>query len=270
MAERPVALVTGASRGIGRAIALELARQGFDVAGTATPRGGAGNGRLAEVGRLAEASGAAFEAAAADLADLSTHGPLLDRVMERFGRIDAFVNNAGIGPAERKDLLQATPESFDRVLGLNLRGAFFLAREVAVRMIAQEERRGKAGPDEKAPPRSVIVFITSVSAALPSPDRAEYCISKAGASHAARIFAHRLAPEGIRVYEVRPGIIRTDLIAPALERYERKVRQGGIPLGRLGDPEDVARAVASLARGDFNYSTGLILEVDGGMQIQSL
>ncbi len=263
MSERPTAFITGASRGIGRAIALELAARGWNVAGLA--RSGAGtDGRpgLHDLEAPVSERGGRFLPLVADVADTGRHQTLVEAVLETFGRIDLLVSNAGVAPEERRDLLETTEESWERVLAINLRGAFFLAQKVARVMLAHE-------PDSEGY-EPAIVFITSISASAGSIDRAEYCIAKAGLSMAAALFADRLAGAGIPVYEIRPGIIRTDMIAPVLERYEAMVRDGDVPLGRLGEPEDVARIVAALARGDLAYATGAVIEVSGGMNLRRL
>lgn len=258
MADRRVALITGASRGIGRAIAVELARNGFDVAGNGTARSDA----LAAAGAAVEEAGGAFLPVVADIAKLDGHEALVGSVLDRFGRIDFLVNNAGVAPPERPDILETTAEIYDHVFGVNTRGTFFLTQRVARRMIEQTKTR----PD----PRPAIVFITSVSVYMTSTPRAEYCMSKAATSHGAAVFAHRLAEHGINVYEVRPGITRTDMTAPAADMYDRRIKEGLIPQNRWGLPDDVGRAVASLACGDFAYSTGMVVDVSGGMNLQRL
>jgi len=263
VSDTPVALITGASRGIGRAIALALAAEGFDIAGTARPRGGApGPGGLDEVGSLIASRGRRWLAIEADVARAETHADVIARVDGIFGRLDVFVSNAGVAPERRMDVLDTTPESFDRVMGTNLRGAFFLAQQAARYML--ERRSAVAGC------RPRLIFIGSVSADASSPSRAEYCISKAGLSMAARVLADRLAAESIPVFEVRPGIIRTDMTAPVHERYDAAIAGGLVPQRRWGEPEDVAKAVAALARGDFDYSTGLVVDVGGGVNIPRL
>ncbi|MGD8698887.1 MAG: 3-ketoacyl-ACP reductase [Gemmatimonadales bacterium] len=263
MSQRPCALVTGASRGIGRAIAIALAREGYDIVGNATtydPDDRAVG--LVETRVRCEEAGAAFLPVAADIADLTTHDELLVSALDRFGRVDLLVNNAGIGPRERLDYLDTTAESFDRVIGVNLRGTFFLTQRVA-RYLVEAGRRGRLH-------RPAIVFITSISADTSSPSRAEYCVSKAGLSQLAQVCAHRLAPHGIAVYEVRPGLIATDMTAPVKKKYDALIAAGAVPQERWGEPEDVARAVAALVRGDFGYSTGGAFEVSGGMNIKRL
>jgi NAD(P)-dependent dehydrogenase (short-subunit alcohol dehydrogenase family) len=262
-AKRPVALVTGAGRGIGRAIAVELARHGFDVAGIDVlydPKN-ARRGLFevkATVGRL----GRRFLPVRCDIADLEAHDRAVDAVIRRFGRIDVLVNNAGVAPERRLGVLETTPASYDRVMGINARGTFFLTQNVARRMAA---RTGGDGPVPLS-----IIFITSISATVSSPSRSEYCMSKAASSMAATLFAHALAPQGISVFEVRPGIIATDMTAPVKAKYDRLITEGLVPQGRWGLPEDVGRAVAALASGAFAFSTGAIIEVSGGMNIRRL
>lgn len=262
MNDRPVALVTGASRGIGREVALALGRSGFDIAAVARPPRADAPRLLEALGREIEAGGRRFVHAYVDVAKLEGHDEILSKVDERFGRLDVFVSNAGIAPDPRRDVLDMTPESFDRLLAVNLRGAVFLAQKVARGMLAAAGRIPSFAP--------AMVFITSVSAERSSVDRAEYCVSKAGLSMAARVFADRLAAGGIRVFEVRPGIIRTDMTAAANEKYDRLIAEGLVPQARWGTPEDVARVVVALARGDFGYSTGMIVDVSGGLSIPRL
>jgi 3-oxoacyl-[acyl-carrier protein] reductase len=263
VSDSPVALITGASRGIGRAIALALAAEGFDIAGTARPRGNTpGPGALEKVGSLIASRGRRWLAIEADVADVGSHGIVMAQVDRAFGRLDLFVSNAGVAPERRMDVLETTPESFDRVMGTNLRGAFFLAQQAARYMM--ERRSAVPG----CHPR--LIFIGSVSADASSPSRAEYCISKAGLSMAARVLADRLAADSIPVFEVRPGIIRTDMTAPVHDRYDAAIAGGLVPQRRWGEPEDVAKAVAALARGNFDYSTGLVVHVGGGMNIPRL
>jgi 3-oxoacyl-[acyl-carrier protein] reductase len=254
VSETPVALITGASRGIGRAISLALAADGYDIAAVARP----GTQAADTVTR----QGRHCLAIEADVSRLDGHDGILGRVCERFGRLDLLVSNAGIAPERRLDVLETTPESFDHVLGTNLRGAFFLAQK-AIRIMLE---------CRLSVPRSQprVVFIGSVSAEASSPNRAEYCISKAGLAMAARVLADRLAPAGIPVFEVRPGIIRTDMTAPVQARYDSAIAAGLVPQRRWGDPEDVARAVVALARGALDYSTGMIIDVSGGMTLPRL
>jgi NAD(P)-dependent dehydrogenase (short-subunit alcohol dehydrogenase family) len=258
-----VALITGASRGIGRAIALALAESGFDIAAVARPRAQAGDPNaleaLVESVELRRRRCLAIEA---DVADVGGHEAIFEQVRSAFGRLDLFVSNAGIAPAQRLDVLDTTPASFDQVLGTNLRGAFFLAQKAARAMLDVRLMLPQCTPR--------IIFIGSVSAEASSPNRAEYCISKAGLSMAARVLADRLAPTGIPVFEIRPGIIRTDMTAPVQARYDSAIASGLVPQRRWGEPNDVARAVVALANGAFDYSTGLIVDVGGGMTLPRL
>lgn len=263
MNDPKVALVTGAARGIGRGICLEMAENGFNIAGVdvlANPK--IKQKGLFEVKQKVEELGRKFLPVRSDIANLDGHKTILQKTLDMFGRIDVLVNNAGVAPEERMDILETTPESYDRVLSINARGAFFLTQRIAKHMIHQIEEDTIKKPS--------IIFISSVSAYVSSPSRPEYCISKAALSVTARIFADRLAEHGINVYEVRPGLIQTDMTVPVKEKYDELISEGLIPQKRWGYPKDVARAVVSLARGDFAYSTGLVVEVSGGMNIRHL
>jgi 3-oxoacyl-[acyl-carrier protein] reductase len=255
MPER-VALVTGGTRGIGLGIAHALARDGWTLAlcGLRSRKDVAGI-----VSEL-DALGAGAEYWPADIGSAGDRTQLLASIAARFGRMHALVNNAGRAPRVRADLLAATEASFEEVLRTNLHGPYFLTQAVA-RLLAQQEPDGT--------PRS-IVFVTSVSAELASTNRGEYCVSKAGLSMAAKLFALRLAPDRIAVYEVRPGVIATDMTAGVKEMYDARIAQGLVPDGRWGQPGDVGRAVASLLRGDMAYATGAVINVDGGLSIPRL
>ena len=260
---RPAAVVTGAGRGIGRAIALALVREGFDVVGIdAVFEPDNRRTGLFEVKAAAARLGGRFLPVAGDVARIEDHDRMLDAAAGTCGRIDVLVNNAGVAPAKRADVLETAPESYDRVLGVNARGPFFLTQNAARRMAAQKPLPGG--------PRPSIVFITSVSAAASSTNRAEYCVSKAALSMTAAVFADALAARGINVYEVRPGIIATDMTAGVKGKYDRLIAGGLVPQGRWGLPEDVGRAVAALVRGDFAFSTGAVIEVSGGLNIRRL
>jgi NAD(P)-dependent dehydrogenase (short-subunit alcohol dehydrogenase family) len=263
MGKRPVALITGASRGIGRGIAIELAKHGYDVAGNARAFDATNTASgIFEVKRRAEELGATFMPLQGDVSVIEDRERMMTSILEQFGQIDLLVNNAGVAPERRLDILETTQASFDRVLSINLRGPFFLTQRVAAQMIAQTKQ-----PSETRP---CIVFITSVSAYMASPSRAEYCLSKAGLSMAAAIFADRLSEFGINVYEVRPGIIKTEMTAPVEGKYDKLIDEGLIPQGRWGLPEDVGKAVVALTGGAFGYSTGLVVEVSGGLNIRRL
>jgi NAD(P)-dependent dehydrogenase (short-subunit alcohol dehydrogenase family) len=258
------ALITGAARGIGRGIALALAENGFHIAGVDIDFDPADEVHgLLEVRKKAEAFGISFLPIQADIASLEGHKHLLDEAINRFGRIDLLVNNAGVAPEVRLDLLEMKPESYDRVLSVNARGPVFLTQRAAGRMIRQVKKH----PDW---PKPAIIFISSISAYVSSPSRAEYCMSKAALSHAAQMFADRLSEFGINVYEIRPGIIKTDMTRTFRKKYDKRIAEGLIPQARWGTPEDIGRAVAALADGAFEYSTGMIIEISGGMNIRSL
>lgn len=255
----PVAVVTGGGRGIGRGISLAVAAAGHEV--VVNYRSDAASA-LETCRQARELGSAAACPIRADVSDLADGGRLVEQVLSRFGRIDLWVNNAGIAPLERRDLLETTAESWDRVLGTNLRGPFFLTQAVARAMIGLRETGVVAAPQ--------IVFITSVSSRFASVSRAEYCASKAGLSMVATLFAARLAGSGIRVYEVRPGLIETDMTRPVRAAYDERIAGGLVPLARWGTPEDVGRAVAAIASGKLAYSTGAIIDVDGGLGLPIL
>ena len=260
---RRVALITGASRGIGRAIAIELGRVGYDVlinyrSNTAEAE------RTLELVKAVATENARVEIFAADVADEEDRQRLVTQTRELFGRLDLLVNNAGIAPEKRVDLLETSAESFDRLMNVNLKGPFFLSQLVARWMI--EQKQSGAVPDY-AP---AIINISSVSAYAASPERAEYCISKAGLAMMTKLFAARLADEGINVYEIRPGVIATDMTATVKEKYDQKIADGLTPISRWGTPEDVGRAVAAIATGSFPFSTGEVINVDGGFHLRRL
>jgi 3-oxoacyl-[acyl-carrier protein] reductase len=261
MSSRPVSLVTGAGRGIGRGIALELAKLGHTVIINY-----AGNASAAdECLRLVREAGGDGIAIKADISSSADRELLVQSAIGNYSHIDLLVNNAGVAPQVRADLLEASEESFDRLIGINLKGPYFLTQLVAKRMIEQV-RSGAVSTF--GPPR--IVTISSVSAYAASTNRGDYCISKAGLSMMTALFAARLAEYGINVYEVRPGIIATDMTAGVKEKYDRLVEQGAWPIRRWGEPEDVGRAVAAIARGDLQFSTGEVINVDGGFHLRTL
>jgi len=281
--------VTGASRGIGRGIAIELARLGYalainyatrreaaeeclklcqqarqrtDVATRQpaerrpTPRGGGS--------RRPTASQAFFEIFQADISRAEDRARLLEGVRERFGWLDLLVNNAGVAPTVRTDVLQASEESYDRVMGANLKGPYFLTQAVANFWVAHIAQL----PAERRKPK--IVNISSVSGYAVSVNRGEYCLSKAALSMMTRLFAVRLAEYGINVYEIRPGIVATDMTAPVKEYYERRLADGLTPIRRWGTPEDVGQAVAAIVEDRFPFSTGAVIDVDGGYHMHRL
>ncbi len=244
---RPLALITGASRGIGRGIAEELARTHRIIA---TYRG-----RRDAAEELAAKAGAAI--LACDIGSREDRASLVNFVQQNFGAVDLLVNNAGMAPRERRDILEATEDSFEELIRTNLQGPYFLTQQIARQMIA----RGAAGR---------IVFITSISAYTASVNRGDYCISKAGLSMAAALWAARLAEHGIKVFEIRPGIVRTDMIAKVESVYEEKIANGLLPQRRMGETSDVAKAVRAIADGLLDYSTGAVINVDGGFHLRTL
>jgi 3-oxoacyl-[acyl-carrier protein] reductase len=251
MAKR-VALVTGGTRGIGLGIARALAEDGWTLALC----GLRSREEVADVVNELASLGGGAEYWPADIGNSSDRAELLASIVAHFGTLHALVNNAGRAPRVRGDLLDATEESFDEVLRTNLQGPYFLTQAVARLFVQQQAREGV--------PRA-IVFLTSVSAEMASPHRGEYCVSKAGLSMTAKLFAVRLAPDRIPVYEVRPGIIATDMTAGVKEVYDKRIAEGLVPEGRWGQPEDVGRVVAALVRGDIAYATGTVFNVDGGL-----
>ena len=256
-----VAVVTGGGRGIGRGIVAELAALGFSIVVNYRADERAAN----DACREAERRGAPrTRSVAADVADLEQGRRVIDTALAEFGRIDVWVNNAGVAPEARLDLLDLTPASWDRVLGVNLRGPFFLTQAVARVMIGQVEAGTLSAPAPQ------IHFITSVSSTFASVNRGEYCAAKSALSMVAQLFAVRLADHGILVYEVRPGIIATDMTGPVREVYDRRIKEGLAPLRRWGEPSDVGRAVAALAAGALPYSTGEVIHVDGGLTLRRL
>ena len=255
---RPVALVTGGTRGIGLGIALRLAQAGYDLAVCGTRPASAAAAALEQLRR----AGATVLYVPADVADAAARTSLLEQLRTHFGRLNVLVNNAGVAPKVRADILEATPESFDYLLSTNLKGPYFLTQAVARWMIQQKQ----AAVDFSA----CIINISSVSATVASVNRGDYCISKAGVAMATRLWAARLGEYDIAVYEVRPGLIQTDMTAPVRDKYERMLAAGLAVQRRWGRPEDVGRVVCALACGAMPYCTGAVLMVDGGLTIPRL
>ena len=251
---RPAALVTGARRGIGRAICAALAGAGYDILGCDVAQDGAAETRAA-----VEAAGGRFGFRIADLAEIDSIAPLVDWAWREGGGLEAVVNNAGVGAMVRGDPLTMTPESWNRALAINTRAPFFVTQDVARRMV--EKGAPKRGP------RGVI-FVSSANAVIASPDRAEYAASKAAVSMVAKCLALRLAEDGIPVYEIRPGVIRTDMTAPVAARYTERIAAGLTPIRRWGEAEDIGRAIAALLSGALPFTTGDAFHIDGGMHIQ--
>jgi len=253
-----VALVTGGSRGIGLGIAEALAESGFDLA----INGVRPTADVADALAKLNVDGATAYYAQGDVAVANDRQAIIDGVRDRFGRLDVLVNNAGVAPNVRADILDATEESFDRVMDINLKGPYFLTQLAARWMIEERQADGNF--------RGVVVNISSVSATEASVNRGEYCISKAGTVMATQLWAHRLAEYGIAVYEVRPGVIHSDMSAAVAEKYDRLIASGLTVENRWGEPNDVGRAVAMLARGELTYATGNVLNIDGGLTLRRL
>jgi 3-oxoacyl-[acyl-carrier protein] reductase len=258
MHTQPVAIVTGASRGIGRAIALALLERKYTVVVNYRRDAAA----AADVVALAAERGQTAIAIQADVSIVYDRARLLSETLERFGRLNALVNNAGIAPPTRDDLLRLTEADWDLVMATNLKAPFFLSQAASREMLALV--------GANAIERGTIVNISSVSAFTASVDRAEYCVSKAGLSMVTQLFAALLAEAGIAVFEVCPGVIATDMTAPVEAKYDRLIAEGLAPLRRWGQPEDVGAAVAALCTGDFPYCTGQQVHIDGGMHIRRL
>ena len=250
--------MTGGTRGIGLGIARALAGEGWNLALCGTRPAAAVAATLDDLRR----SGVTVDYEAADLSSAADRVLLVQSLRARYGALHALVNNAGRAPRQRADLLDAGEDSFEELIRTNLQGPYFLTQAVAREQVA----RRQADPSFTA----TIVFITSVSAAMASINRGEYCVSKAGLSMAARLFALRLAGHGIPVYEVRPGIIATDMTAGVKEAYDMRIADGLVPERRWGTPEDVGRLVAALLRGDLPYATGSVIDVDGGLSLPRL
>lgn len=260
-----VALVTGASRGIGRGIAIELARAGHGVAINFV-----GNAEAAdECRRLCEAAApkgvpVRFELIQADISKDADRRRLVGETLQRFGRLDLLVNNAGVAPSVRADLLDATEESFDRLVAINVKGPFFLTQLVA------HHWRETAKIWQARDGRPKIVTVSSISAYTASVNRGDYCVSKAALAMLTPLFAARLAELGVRAYEIRPGIIATDMTGPVKEKYDQLIADGLTPIRRWGTPEDVGRAVVALANDALPFSTGEVINVDGGFHLRTL
>lgn len=251
------AVVTGAARGIGKGISLTLAKAGYTVCAVGTRSAEAVSEYISELTALSPES---FYVSG-DISNENDRETITAAAFDGLGEVDFLINNAGVAPTVRADMLEMSEESFDRVLGINLRGTFFLTQKIAKRMA-----QTKAADDAMR----AVVFVTSVSAAVSSVNRGEYCISKAGLSMAATLYADRLAEYGIRVYEVRPGIVATDMTAGVREKYDRLISEGLCPIARIGQPEDVGKTVLALTEGYLGYTTGQVIGVDGGMTIQKL
>jgi len=250
----PLALVTGGQQGIGLGIAEVLIAQGFHVAIASLPPV-----KDAGVRKALASLGPNASYYQHDLAEIAGIPALIEAIEKQQGPVHALIQNAGVAAKVRGDMLEITPENLNWIMGINLGGAFFLAQAVAKRMLATTSAHYRS-----------ITFVTSVSAELVSIERGEYCISKAGLSMAVQLWAARLAPHNIQVFEVRPGVIRTDMIEKVKDVYEEKAKNGLLPQGRLGDPVDVARPIRAIADGLLDYGTGTVLNADGGFHLRVL
>jgi Dehydrogenases with different specificities (related to short-chain alcohol dehydrogenases) len=255
---RRAALVTGGTRGIGLGIARTLAHDGWDL----LLSGQRHADDVSPVLRELEGLGVSVEYVAGDIADATSRAAIVDRARARYGTLNALVNNAGRAPRVRADIIDASEDSFEEVLRTNLQGPYFLTQAVARDMLDRMRTEAYF--------RAAIVFVTSVSAQMISINRGEYCISKAGLAMAASLFAVRLAPHGIPVYDVRPGVIATDMTSAVKETYDRRIADGLVPEARWGQPDDVGRTVGALLRGDLPYATGSVIHVDGGLTLPRL
>ena len=255
MNEYPTALVTGAARGIGAAVAVELAENGLNVAIF----------DIIESDQVAEdvrAAGREALSITGDVTSADDRTNAIEAVEHQFGRLDVLVNNAGVAPSVRADILEASEDSYDRVMSINLKGPYFLTQAAANWMIRQRQSR----PDDWM----CIINISSCSAYAASPSRGEYCLSKAAVSMATKLYAARLAECGIGVYEIRPGIIATDMTSGVKDKYDKLIAEGLTPIKRWGLPRDVAAAAATCARGELKFSTGEVINVDGGFHLRTL
>jgi 3-oxoacyl-[acyl-carrier protein] reductase len=255
----PAALITGGSRGIGRGIALALAASGWDLLLNYHSNEQAARQTAADCGAL----GSRAEIVQGDVANSGDRARLISTMREKFASFDLLINNAGVAPNVRADLLDATEESFDRVIATNTKGPFFLTQQTARVMIEQ----ARAFPDRSRPQ---IVTISSISAYTASVNRGDYCVSKAALSMLTPLFAARLAEYGINVFEIRPGIIATDMTSGVKEKYDTLIAGGLTPLPRWGTPEDIGKAVLAIAQRNFPFSTGEVFNVDGGFHLRRL
>lgn len=259
MLNERVALVTGGSRGIGRGIALALGGRGWRV--VVNYRGNAEAAH--QTAQDIQAIGGQALTLQADVGNLADHEPLLAAIMETYGRLDVLVNNAGMAPRQRVDVLHTSPTSYDEVMNVNLRGPFFLTQRVSRMMLEMLHA-------QRLTPPLYIINIGSISAYTSSLNRAEYCLSKAGMRMMTRLFADRLADHGILVYELSPGIIATDMTEAASEKYDHLIAEGLTPIRRWGQPDDVGKAVLALVEGLFPFSTGEVINIDGGFHLRRL
>jgi len=265
---RPIAAVTGACRGIGWGIARALAASGYDLVLLDNADREQAQSAIAYL----QAAGARAIFIGFDLAHVDGHEALADEIASAYGTPDCLVNNAGVQVTVRGDILDVAPAEFDRVMGINLRGTFFLTQAIARRMLAGGVKPAEAAAlaEPGGQPHRCIITVSSVNAVQPAPDRAAYCFSKTGLSMMTQLFALRLAQAGICTYEIRPGIIRTDMTRPAAGKYDALIAGGVVPIARWGEAEDVGATAATLASGRMPFCTGQAFHVDGGLHIQKL
>ncbi|NQZ57369.1 MAG: 3-ketoacyl-ACP reductase [Lentisphaeraceae bacterium] len=260
----PVILVTGASRGLGRGMALELARGGYSVAINYAGNTVAAAESQALCEQLAISTDQKFITVKADVSNAQERKEMLDTIIEKFGRLDGLVNNAGIAPRVRADISEASEESFEEIIKVNLQGPYFLTQEVSNYIMNSDQTPLLDGGKGR------IIFVTSISSHTASVLRGDYCISKAGLSMAVQLWAQRLASEDIQVYELRPGIMKTDMTSGVTSKYDALIEDGLVPQKRWGTGEDLGRAALSLIKGDFSFSPGTVIDIDGGFQIRHL
>jgi 3-oxoacyl-[acyl-carrier protein] reductase len=263
MNPNPVILVTGASRGLGRGIALNCARAGYSVAVHYAGNEMAAQETVTQCRSLAADPAQQFVPVRGNLAVAAERAAIFDQTLKTFGRLDALVNNAGMAPRVRADLTEAGEESYDEVMTVNLKGPYFLSQRAARYWLQHRDQ-------SRLPGGYRLIFVTSVSADTASVNRGEYCLSKAGLTMAAQLWATRLAHEGVQVFEIRPGIMATDMTAGVKEKYDALIAAGLVPQLRWGTPEDVGLAVEAVLRGNFPYSTGNVIHVDGGFHLRKL
>ena len=260
---RPVVLITGASRGLGRGIALTLAAEGYDLAIHYASNAAAAEETVAACRAVATDPAQRFLPVSAHLASAAQRGALLEQVLAGLGHLDALVNNAGMAPRERADITEAGEASFDELIAVNLKGPHFLSQSTANYWLAHPGASRLAGGYK-------LLFVTSISAATASVNRSDYCIAKAGLAMAATLWATRLAAKGVQVLELRPGIMATDMTSGVKEKYDALIAEGLVPQKRWGTPEDVGLAVKAICRGDFPFSTGDVIYLDGGFHLRRL
>jgi 3-oxoacyl-[acyl-carrier protein] reductase len=261
--KRPVVLITGASRGLGRGIARTLAAEGYDLAIHYASNAAAAEETIAACRAVATDPAQRFLPVAAQLASTKQRADLMEQVLAQLGHLDALVNNAGMAPRERADITEAGEASFDELIAVNVKGPYFLSQSAATYWLAHPAAARLAGGYK-------LLFVTSISASTASTNRGDYCISKAGVAMAAQLWATRLAADGVQVLELRPGIMATDMTSGVKEKYDALIAEGLVPQRRWGTPEDVGLAVKAICRGDFPFSTGDVIYLDGGFHLRRL